>query len=262
MNFGLVSEALFDERTKGKFVPKFRRPKKNKVATAPISDGCSSSASATTSLSMSSSCESLQDAGATALPSLPARPSFLVDPVAHKPATSLEDLAANYDSLALSPLSFMDEDMGDVYLPGYGLGDDGVKWPDPNECPMEPCDFSHLLPCNAMDADDKASPGSFCASTLVDEDEAAYDDMLHGLEQFLDKAQKNVEYISYADTWVPLDAPDSPNEASFVLKFYFLKTGLDELLYLAGMFFCPAMLAWWPTLHAGFDESSGHGTSF
>ena len=87
---------LFDERTKGHIVPKFRRPKKDKV---PLSDGsCSSSTSATTSLSMSSSCESL---GSGALPSLPARPSFAVDPVAHKAMSSLEVLAANYDSIPI-----------------------------------------------------------------------------------------------------------------------------------------------------------------
>lgn len=197
---------LFDERTKGHFVPKFRRPKKDKVERVPLSDGsCSSSTSATTSLSMSSSCESL---GSGPLPSLPARPSFLVDPVAHKAISSLDVLAANYDSIPLSPLSFVGEDMDDIYLPDLGLGDAGVKWPVPDECPMGPTDFSHLLPVEH--ADDIS-----VASTLVDED-----DMLPGLNDFLDQAEKNVEYISYADTWVALDTLDPPKEASFVPKFF------------------------------------------
>lgn len=202
---------LFDERTKGHIVPKFRRPKKDKVGSSPLSDGsCSSSTSATTSLSMSSSCESL---GSGALPSLPARPSFAVGPVAHKAMSSLEVLAANYDSIPLSPLSFMGEDMEDIYLPDLGLGDAGVKWPVPDECPTGPCDFSHLLPLEH--ADEKGS----VASTLADED-ASCDDLLSDLKDFVDEAERDVEYISYADTLVPLDTLDSPNKASFVPKFF------------------------------------------
>lgn len=236
------TEVLFDERTKGRCAPKFRRAKKNrnKDTSACMSDGSTSSASATTSLSMSESCESLPDANA-ALPSLPAWPKFPVDPVAHKP-TSLDDLAATYDSLPLSPLSFMSEDLDDyVYLPDYGLGDAGVKWPDPNEVPKSPkspCNFSHLLPTVAVDSsqgppDDLASPGSFCPTTLADEEEG-FNEMMDELDQFMDTAvKKHVEWVSYADTLVRMDdGSESADEVSFVSVFLDLFLAwLNELLY-------------------------------
>ena len=201
---------LFEDRTKGSFAARFRRPKKNKSSELPLADSTSSSPSSSLSLSSSSEWENLDNkAEPVALPSLPARPSFPVDPVAHarKPMTSLGELAQCYDSQALSPLSLDDDiEMEDVYLVGYGL-ENGVRWPKLHD-EEQPTDFTRLL--DDFPAAKPVSPiSSVCPTTLMDEKEGD-SELVDGLSEFLDQTDRVLgEWVSYCDTFVQMD----PDEA-------------------------------------------------
>ncbi len=204
---------LFEDRTNGHFAARYRRPKKGNSAGA-LEDSSSSSPSGSLSMSSSSEWENADsNAEQVALPSLPARPSFPVDVVAHAPKnlTSLAELAQCYDSQVLSPLSCLDDDieMEDVYLNNYGL-ENGICWP---KLPAEdegPADFAHLL--EPVPVQQPLSPvSSVCPTTLMDEREGQ-SDMLEGLGQFLDDTDRALgEMISYCDTLVQMDP--SPAEA-------------------------------------------------
>ena len=182
---------LFEDRTKGHFAARFRRPKKSK-SDLPLAESSSSSPSSLVSIASSSS--EWENADSSHVP---------------EPVTSLGQLAQCYDSQVLDEDFEMDVDES-VYLNNYGL-QDVVCWPKPLE-EEGPTDFSHLL--EPLDLPVPASPGSsVCPTTLMDETEEQ-SDMMQGLTEFLDQTDRDLnlgEWISYADTLVQMDP--APAEA-------------------------------------------------
>lgn len=120
----------------------------------------------------------------------------------------------------LSPLSDTAIAEETVYLPDYGLGGNGVRWPDPDWRPDSPMDFSHLvgLPelemkspgsmennCGSTDVD---SPSSVLSPTLVEgslDDELALAETLPG--------EIGLEFDAWQDTLVdmPMDSDEDCN---------------------------------------------------
>ena len=207
---------LFAERTRGKFAARFRRPKKGKNQQGTLSDDNSLATDSQSSSSESFgvlSTTSEGSAGETPLPSLPSRPSFVVDPVAHCPVAPSVSVPQNYMPL-LFPPSPKGQTFGSESFPGF-IGRD-VKWPAPNAVPADPVDFSFLLEAPQLGAGAQEFP-DLSAETLarmypqaVGDDSPAPVDFSHllGAPQLAPESQDFTKLTVEALTRFPQDLAD------------------------------------------------------